>query len=83
MDLSSRREWVTLVRLGQKLHQEAANQLISFRDANDAYEKRGYAQGVRNFLDAIQTLYDSTRTPNDIRPEQSQSADDLDRKYYG
>jgi hypothetical protein len=37
---------------------EAQRQLQMFKDSNDAYERRGYANGLTKILDILKTLHD-------------------------
>src|SRR5438874_1074660 len=60
-ELAKHRGWTPLLKLLRALEAEALRGLQGFRDANEAYEKRGYSRGVSLIVDVARTLYD-TRT---------------------
>lgn len=49
--------WTYLLKLLRLLEEEALRQLQSFRSSEDAFEKRGYANGVSMVVGIIKSLY--------------------------
>lgn len=50
--------WTYLLRLLASLEAESQKQLQLFKDSNDAYEKRGFANAISMLRDVFRTLYD-------------------------
>ncbi len=68
------RGWTPLLKLLRQLHRAALDQLATFKDSNDAYEKRGYARGIGLALETFQTLYDTREEITDGSPSPTDSA---------
>lgn len=52
------RGWTSLLHLLRSLETEAQRQLQLFHNANDAYERRGFANAVTMLNEVMRTLYD-------------------------
>src|SRR5438046_1381904 len=49
--------WTYLLKLLNLLEQEARQQLQGFKNSDDAYEKRGYTNGVSMVANIVRSLY--------------------------
>lgn len=50
--------WTFLLRLLNSLEAQAQKQLQLFKNSNDAFERRGYANAITMLHDVLRTLYD-------------------------
>ena len=75
-----RQEWTFLVRLLASVEAAALRQAVEFSDAQEAFERKGYAKGITTCRDLIQQLYaakttgvtDGSTTSTPARPKQDE-----------
>src|SRR5262245_20810567 len=82
------RGWTYLLKLLRSLEQEARKNLQSFRTPNDAFERRGYSNGISLILDSLQNLYTNREDNNDstsssaTKPESGSKPDSAGNEPY-